>query len=183
MRYLRTCINCAKECSIPYCRLSEFKYCSRKCLFDYKRRFMVEIECKICNSKFLVIQFRAKTARYCSDKCYFTSLKGKGHKEFSCPRCDKKYMAAPSKARKYCSLECKRRHPLEAGMHKGIGSIRTSMRRAGKMKSCNDCGYDAEPSILGIHHINEIHSDNRLENLVVLCPNCHSLRHRQHIPH
>jgi Zn finger protein HypA/HybF involved in hydrogenase expression len=48
-----------------------------------------------------------------------------------------------------------------------------------KKKECEKCGW-AEVSKDGrmpleLHHMNGDHTDNRLENLVILCPNCHSL--------
>lgn len=49
-----------------------------------------------------------------------------------------------------------------------------------KEKSCEMCGwaeYTPEGYLpLELDHINGIHTDNRLENLRVLCPNCHSLQ-------
>ncbi|MDO8509556.1 MAG: hypothetical protein Q7S24_00240 [bacterium] len=49
-----------------------------------------------------------------------------------------------------------------------------------KEKKCELCGW-AQMSIDGrlpleLNHINGDHSDNRLENLQILCPNCHSLQ-------
>ncbi|QQS22454.1 HNH endonuclease [Candidatus Saccharibacteria bacterium] len=49
-----------------------------------------------------------------------------------------------------------------------------------KKPKCEICGWE-ERSIDGripveLDHINGIHSDNRLENLRILCPNCHSLQ-------
>ena len=38
---------------------------------------------------------------------------------------------------------------------------------------CNDT-WQGEPITLELHHINGNHYDNRLENLQILCPNCHS---------
>lgn len=42
---------------------------------------------------------------------------------------------------------------------------------------CEKCGiseWNGEPITLELHHINGNHNDNHLENLQILCPNCHS---------
>ena len=46
-----------------------------------------------------------------------------------------------------------------------------------KEQKCEKCGrteWNGEPIPLELHHINGDHSDNRLENLQILCPNCHA---------
>lgn len=49
-----------------------------------------------------------------------------------------------------------------------------------KLNKCEnpECGiseWHGHPLVLQLHHINGDHNDNRLENLQILCPNCHSL--------
>ena len=43
---------------------------------------------------------------------------------------------------------------------------------------CQECGlghyYNFKPIVLQIDHINGVNNDNRLENLTLLCPNCHA---------
>lgn len=43
-----------------------------------------------------------------------------------------------------------------------------------KEDKCEICGISGEEVSLELHHINGDHYDNRLENLQILCPNCHS---------
>lgn len=43
-----------------------------------------------------------------------------------------------------------------------------------KCECCGITGWNNKPIALQLHHINGIHNDNRLSNLQLLCPNCHS---------
>jgi hypothetical protein len=46
-----------------------------------------------------------------------------------------------------------------------------------KLQRCERCGlteWRGQPLSLELHHVNGNGSDNRLENLMLLCPNCHS---------
>jgi hypothetical protein len=59
------------------------------------------------------------------------------------------------------------------------GHIRTKLIAAGlKPAHCERCGlseWQGEKLPLHLDHVNGDHTDNRLENLRILCPNCHSL--------
>jgi 5-methylcytosine-specific restriction endonuclease McrA len=57
------------------------------------------------------------------------------------------------------------------------------MLRSNMIIMCNRCGYNSEPRILGVHHIDRNRMNNEISNLEVLCPNCHSLEHLKHINH
>src|SRR3712207_6000383 len=49
-----------------------------------------------------------------------------------------------------------------------------------KAKRCETCGladWRGQPLSLELHHRNGVRDDNRLENLMIFCPNCHSQTH------
>lgn len=50
-----------------------------------------------------------------------------------------------------------------------------------KEYKCEKCGiteWEGKPAPLELHHINGDHFDNRLENLIILCSNCHAIEHQ-----
>lgn len=56
-------------------------------------------------------------------------------------------------------------------------TIKKSVRVRSR-NSCERCGYNfTKFPIEEFHHINENPSDNRLDNILHLCPNCHALEH------
>lgn len=72
--------------------------------------------------------------------------------------------------------------PIEELLARGAGRNRNHIKRrlikAGLLAAkCRVCGIDrwrGESLALQLHHVNGDGTDNRLENLALLCPNCHS---------
>lgn len=46
-----------------------------------------------------------------------------------------------------------------------------------RCEKCNNTEWLGQPIALELEHTNGSHTDNRIENLMLLCPNCHSQTH------
>jgi DNA-binding CsgD family transcriptional regulator len=67
---------------------------------------------------------------------------------------------------------------LTAGVYRSRFNLKLRLVRAGlKQKVCENCGiasWNGRPITLALHHVNGDRYDHRIENLQLLCPNCHS---------
>jgi DNA-binding CsgD family transcriptional regulator len=67
---------------------------------------------------------------------------------------------------------------LVAGAYRGRFNLKTRLVKEGlKENACERCGltdWCGKSLTLALHHVNGERHDNRLENLMLLCPNCHS---------
>ena len=67
---------------------------------------------------------------------------------------------------------------VENSTYLKTGHLKNRLFKEGlKKPKCEECGivdWNGKPLSFHLHHINGKWNDNRLENLQILCPNCHS---------
>ena len=111
----------------------------------------------------------------------------------TCKYCGKKYVAYLSNCGDFCCHECQHEYIYSEFIRKWLNGEETGntvcFRPSKHIRrylfelynnKCEKCGWGEKNEYTGkvplqIHHVNGDSNDNRVENLQLLCPNCHSL--------
>jgi hypothetical protein len=137
------------------------------------------ITCETCKKEFYVMPERLKRKnlpKFCSQKCYIKTgdknpFWGKKHTKKSII----KMVNNPSR---YSFKEGLKNYNNIRFPETFIGSTPYwwSHHKLRKSKICERCGFD-KFEILNIHHKDRNVKNNSIENIEILCPNCHMLEH------
>jgi hypothetical protein len=145
---------------------------------QYKRN--PNTSCIVCEEKIYrrPAEIRRNNGRvFCSTICYGKSCQ----KEIPCLVCGKPILSGLNK--KTCSRSCANKH--REGIKYKLNSPKDKVKTQGLLKirllkirgnKCERCGFE-KYEILQIHHKDKNRSNNKLDNLELICPNCHSAEH------
>jgi hypothetical protein len=159
-----------------------------------KRKLFSKL-CKVCKKEFWIPKHVLLKSFYCSRKCCNSDTNSL---KIKCSLCEKLVLKRPSeiKASKsgllFCSRKCKDDgQQIDNGFndlwpkHYNNEGKTTYRKRAfhkyGKKCMNIKCGYDEEIRMLDVHHKDFSRSNNKIDNLEVLCVWCHALKTRQSI--
>lgn len=159
------------------------KYFSQKVVLisDYvNKRTPIRIKCLDCGNEWEALPSTVLYGDY-THRCPNCGV-NKG-KIVKCAYCGKEIYRNVSQLEKsisgyyYCSTTCGNLHKNQLREEAGEWSNSISSYRIRAMKKyphkCAVCGYDEEERILQVHHKDGNRKNNNIENLVILCPNCH----------
>ena len=147
-------------------------------MVEYKRN--PNIECIVCKTPIYKRPVEIKKNKgkvFCSMSCYGLSCR----KESPCMVCGKLILAGLNKIT--CSRSCSNIH--RAGIQYKINSPKDKVKAQKALKirlldkrgkKCERCNYN-KYQILEVHHKDRNKENNELENLLLICPNCHAEEH------
>lgn len=148
--------------------------------------------CKECN---INISYDNKHNVFCSKSCsakYNNTLRGskkdnnslintKENKKltYNCLQCGVERLYNHRTFNKYCSQTCQHLHKRNQRIESGTASSKTLKRylidtRGYKCWECGITEWKNKPIGLELEHIDGNSDNNELDNLSLLCPNCHS---------
>lgn len=154
-----------------------------------KNRLFVEVECDVCLTIF-TRQKRLLKDHTCTSQC--NSLMHGNSVELICDHCNSIFIRSNSKllgsksGKYFCCRKCKdtaQSYMAEiqpAHYNTGTG-IHTYRDKAFKtyLPICAVCGF-SNKAALEVHHIDRNRNNNNIDNLRILCANCHLIEHQGH---
>ena len=157
-----------------------------------KKRKAVSVVCKYCDKRFLKPERFMKENNdnhFCCRQ--HANLYKSTKQKVICSVCDDEFYTNPARIKRsksglfFCSRKCKDEgQKITSGIkgvwpaHYGTSNGRWTYRKISIEHYgaiCECCKYNEHIEILQVHHIDGNRENNSIENLIVLCPNCHAL--------
>lgn len=166
-----------------------------------RMRPAVKLVCPVCGKEFLKAKHNYKegSVPYCSKEC--AQKVRQNRDKLTCAYCGKTFYRKKSSNKnsksglQFCCRECKDKaqsiYSINGNMEKfknmlpkhygnGLATKNFDYRKfifGLKPMVCERCGYSENVAALQIHHKDHNRSNNAIENLEVLCANCHCIEH------
>ena len=185
----KTCPQCGCQFVDDRRKDKQRTYCTRHCamLANWIKRHQspqphrftgFTVSCVMCGKP--IYQVPSHPRKYCSVAC-FAASKVIPNEERSCLKCGVRFTpSGHNRDAKYCGLACARKHVAELRRQVEGGFLNSRLAKSVLTKEigrCQRCGYSDELGILEIHHIDRNPRHCSRDNLILLCPNCHSIDH------
>jgi hypothetical protein len=162
--------------------------------FGGKNRRLYPKECPACGKQFFLPKHFYETRTHCSRKCRHKV--DRRRVQIKCHTCGNIFERRQSalvhskSGYRFCSRKCKEAAQAIGGLkaiqpaHYKTGKY-SYRKRAIKLHGakCARCGYNENPHMLDVHHIDRNRSNGAPHNLIVLCIWCHVLETRRVTPH
>lgn len=195
-----SCAQCGKEFLIRPSRreksVSGNVFCSPQCAGQhYATTLPHNATCAFCGKSFhrSPSGLKRRVTEYTYSECY-TQAKRAGMSirkpvewqdsdKVACDNCGNLFHLSPSRLQKgerhFCSNKCQGEYFTKTGFSKVQEHREQIIAEAGSR--CEICGVD-DYRVLVIHHKDRDRANNRRENLMVVCANCHTRIHKGLLP-
>lgn len=195
-KFEKLCEYCHKSFIASY---SAARFCSMSCAGKWQQTFnkpirkgWIDFECEQCHKIFQDWRAQIGKRRFCNREClydFYAQLsrieKRPGQESGMCKICQKEffYYSSARPNAQYCSDQCRQiDHPQKVnGYNSGSWDPNRNTKTSGAIGKkylgdvCAICGW--KETTCDVHHIisRKNGGDNKLENLIVLCPNHHRM--------
>jgi hypothetical protein len=153
-----------------------------------RKRNFTDANCSVCNKIFTRQTRQMNEYCTCSIKC--TSIAKGSTIQCICAHCKIEFTKSKSKVESsrsglvFCTRACKdlaqTYMPEIQPEHYGTGDPKHSYRDTALKHSgyvCQRCGFDKNKAAIVVHHKDHNRENNIIDNLEVLCANCHAVHH------
>lgn len=174
-----------RQCHAPLSG-SQKKFCSLSCGNLARSIYPRSKTCGFCGSEFFYRRGESSKT-YCNSSCAIKAHPPKSKPPFRpCLHCGKG--CSPEQTQNLCSPDCKSKHRIQewlGGRLSGSTKYGTCefvreymLERAGH--KCSQCGFSGvnektKQTVLHLDHKDGNYLSNVIENLRILCPNCHAM--------